>query len=71
MLNLLLIMKYKPYTPEWHRYRYLKEALDTYIEDYIDNDIILNDILDIIGERQERAHSEYHKLEELELKLRE
>ena len=64
-------MHYKPYSPEWHRYRYLKEALDKYIEDYIDNDVIVNDILDIICERQERAHAEYHKLEDLELKLRE
>jgi|TARA_B100000073_G_scaffold330294_1_gene318649 hypothetical protein len=64
-------MNYKPYSPEWHRYRYLKEALNTYIEDYIDNDVILNDILDIICERQERAHAEYHKLEDLEIKLRE
>lgn len=63
-------MNYKPYSPEWHRYRYLKEALNTYIEDYIDNDVILNDILDIICERQERAHAEYHKLEDLEVKLR-
>ena len=64
-------MHYKPYSPEWHRYRYPKEALDKYIEDYIDNDVIVNDILDIICERQERAHAEYHKLEDLELKLRE
>ena len=64
-------MHYKPYSPEWHRYRYLKEALDKYIEDYIDNDLIVNDILDIICERQERAHAEDHKLEDLELKLRE
>lgn len=62
---------YKPYSLEWHRYRYLKEAIDKYLEDDIDNDIIVNDILDIICERQERAHAEYHRLEDLELKLRE
>ena len=63
--------RYKPYSLEWHRYRYLKEAIDKYLEDDIDNDIIVNDILDIICERQERAHAEYHRLEDLELKLRE
>jgi hypothetical protein len=30
----------------------------------------MEDILDIICIRQEEAHAEYHKLEDLELKLR-
>ena len=64
-------MHYKPYSPEWHRYRYLKEALDKYLDDYVENDIIMDDILDIICIRQEAAHAEYHQLEDLELKLRE
>ena len=63
-------MNYKPYSKEWHRYRYLKEAIDTYLDDYVDNDIIMDDILDIVCDRQERAHAEYHRLEDLELKLR-
>ena len=29
-------MSYKPYSSEWHRKRYLKEALDTYFDDYVD-----------------------------------
>jgi len=61
---------YKPYSQEWHRYRYLKEALDKYLDDGIDNQTILNDILNIVCVRQDRAHAEYHKLEDLELKLR-
>ena len=61
---------YKPYSPEWHRYRYLKEAIDKYLDDYVDNQVIVNDILDIVCARQERAHAAYHKLEDLELKLR-
>ena len=64
-------MNYKPYSKEWHRYRYLKEAIDTYLDDYVDNDIIMDDILNIVCDRQERAHAEYHRLEDLELKLRE
>ena len=63
-------MTYKPYSPEWHRYRYLKEAIDTYLDDYIENDIIVNDILNIICDRQEQAHAEFNKLNDLEEKLR-
>ena len=63
-------MDYKPYSPEWHRYRYLKEAVDKYLDDYVDNDVIVNDILDIVCVRQDQAHAEYHRLEDLELKLR-
>ena len=62
-------MNYKPYSPEWHRYRYL-EAVYQYLDDYVDNEVIVKDILNIVCERQERAHAEYHKLEDLELKLR-
>lgn len=64
-------MNYKPYSLEWHRYRYLKEAIDKYLDDYVENDVIMKDILNIVCERQETAHAEYLKLEELELKLRE
>ena len=40
-------------------------------DDYVENDIIVDDILNIVCDRQERAHAEYHRLEDLELKLRE
>ena len=60
-------MHYKPYSPEWHRYRYLKEALDKYMDDYVDNDTIMKDILGIVYERQEKALAEFHRLEDLEL----
>ena len=64
-------MDYKPYSPEWHRYRYLKEALDKYLDDYVENEIILNDNLNIVCERQDAAHTEFTKLSDLETKLRE
>ena len=67
----LYIMHYKPYSPEWHRHRYLKEAIYKYLDDGVDNDIIMKDILNIVCDRQDAAHAEYLKLEELELKLRE
>jgi len=63
-------MNYKPYSPEWHRKRYLKEALDKYLDDYVDNDVIYNDILDVLEERAELAHAEYNRVSELETKLR-
>ena len=63
-------MHYKPYSQEWHRYRYLKEALDKYLDDYVDNDTIREDILDILTERSETAYAEFNKISELESKLR-
>jgi hypothetical protein len=63
-------MDYKPYSPEWHRKRYLKEAIDKYLDDYIDNDIILGDIISILSERSEQAYTEFTRINELEAKLR-
>ena len=63
-------MNYKPYSQEWHRYRYLKEALDKYLDDYVDNDIIMNDILCILEDRSESAYAEFSRVNELESKLR-
>jgi len=57
---------YKPYSPEWHRYRYLKEALDKYLDEYIDNEVILEDISDILSERSEKAYEEFNRVNELE-----
>ena len=63
------IMDYKPYSPEWHRKRYLKEALDKYFDDYVDTDVIRQDILDVLSERSERAYAEFAKVNELEKSL--
>ena len=62
----MIIMDYKPYSPEWHRKRYLKEALDKYLDDYVENEIILEDILDILAERSESAYQEFTKINQLE-----
>ena len=61
-------MHYKPYSPEWHRYRYLKEALDKYLDDYVENDVIRDDILDILESRSESAMAEFNRISELEAK---
>lgn len=60
---------YKPYSPEWHRYRYLKEALDKYLDDYVDNATIVADILDILSERSEAAHKKFVQINQLESML--
>ena len=59
-------MDYKPYSPEWHRKRYLKEALDKYLNDYVDNQTILADILDILSDRSETAYREFEQTNQLE-----
>ena len=59
-------MDYKPYSTEWHRKSYLKEALDKYLDDYVENNLIIDDILDILGERSEQAHKDFTKVNELE-----
>lgn len=57
---------YKPYSPEWHRKRYLREAIYKYLDDYVENDLIINDILDILYERSETAYHQFNKVNELE-----
>jgi len=61
---------YKPYTPEWHRKRYLKEAIDNYLDEQIENEIILNDISDILSERSERAYQEFNRINDLESRIK-
>ena len=60
-----LIMDYKPYSPEWHRKRYLKEALDKYFDDYVDVETIREDIYDILHSRASDAYEEYNRVNKL------
>ena len=59
-------MNYKPYSPEWHRYRYLKEAIDKYLDDYVDPSHIMDDIRDILHIRSETAYEEFTRINQLE-----
>ena len=63
-------MSYKPYSPEWHRKRYLKEAIDTYFDDYVDNTVIYEDIMNILGDRMSAAADEVNKVLDLKDKLK-
>jgi len=59
-------MDYKPYSPEWHRRRYLKEALDKYLDDYVDPTVIMDDIRDVLHSRSEAAYQEFNRINQLE-----
>ena len=59
-------MSYKPYSPEWHRYRYLKEAVDKYLDDYVDPAVVVEDIVNILHERSEAAYKEFHRINQIE-----
>ena len=61
---------YKPYSQEWHRYRYLKEVIDTYFDDYVDNEVIYTDIMKILGDRMSAAVDEVNKVMDLKDKLK-
>ena len=63
-------MDYKPYSPEWHRKRYLKEALDKYYDDYIENEIIHGDLMDILSDRMSIAVDEVNKVVDLRSKFK-
>ena len=65
-----LIMDYKPYSPEWHRKRYLKEALDKYFGDYVENEVIHGDLMDILSDRMTIAVNEVNKVMDLKDKLK-
>lgn len=62
-------MNYKPYSAEWHRKRYLREALETYFNDYVDTEVIYQDIQDILHERSESLYAEFSKTVDLESKI--
>jgi|TARA_B100001094_G_C18164222_1_gene791085 hypothetical protein len=63
-------MDYKPYSPEWHRKRYLKEALDKYFDDYIENEVIHGDLMDILSDRMSIAVDEVNKVVDLRSKFK-
>ena len=63
-------MDYKPYSPEWHRKRYLKEALDKYFDDYVENEVIFGDMMDILSTRMSAAVDEVNKVLDLKDKFK-
>ena len=53
-------MDYKPYSMEWSRRRYLAEAIQQYFDSDAPVDVILDDIVDVLGQNviEHRTHSE-------------
>ena len=47
-----------------------KEAIDTYFDDYVDNKVIYEDIMDILGARMTAAVDEVNKVLDLKDKLK-
>ena len=63
-------MDYKPYSPELHRKRYLKDALDKYFDDYDENEVIHGDLMDILSDRMSVAVNEVNKVLDLKGKFK-
>jgi len=59
----------KPYSAEWHRKRFLREAIDKYLDDYVSTEVILSDILDILHEKSTAAFKEFEYINNLEAKI--
>jgi len=53
-------MDYKPYSMEWSRRRYLAEAIQQYFDSDAPVDVILDDIVDVLGQNviEHRTRSE-------------
>jgi hypothetical protein len=56
---------YKPYSPEWHRYRNLKESIESYLNEYVASDVICADILDILEDRRATAEGEVRRMTDM------
>ena len=60
---------YKPYTPEWHRRRELKDSIYRYFDSDASIDVVFNDIMDILNERSEKSYTDFCKISDLENRL--
>jgi hypothetical protein len=56
---------YKPYSAEWSRKRYLSEALQKYFDDDASVNVILDDIVDVLGTNAEEHRSRAEKFQEV------
>lgn len=56
---------YKPYSPEWNRKRYLKEAIQSYFDDDVEPIIIVSDIFESLSEQFDYYQGRANKLNEV------
>ena len=58
-------MDYKPYSVEWTRRRYLSEAIQQYFDTDAPVDVILDDIVDVLGQNAADHQSRAEKFQEV------
>ena len=58
-------MDYKPYSMEWNRRRYLAEAIQEYFDTDAPVDVILEDIVDVLGQSAAEHQSRAEKFQEV------
>ena len=58
-------MKYKPYSMEWNRHRYLAEAIHQYFNTDASLDTILDDIVDVLEQNAEHHKTRAEKFQEV------
>ena len=58
-------MDYKPYSVEWSRRRYLAEAIQQYFDTDAPVDVILDDIVDVLGQNVEHHKSRAKRFQDV------
>ena len=58
-------MDYKPYSMEWSRRRYLAEAIQQYFDTDASVDVILDDIVDVLGQSAAEYKTRAEKFQEV------
>lgn len=58
-------MEYKPYSMEWSRRRYLAEAIQQYFDTNASVDVILDDIVDVLGQNVVEYQTRAEKFQEV------
>jgi len=60
-----IVMDYKPYSMEWSRKRYLAEAIQQYFDTDAPVDVILDDIVDVLGQNAAEHKTRADKFQEV------
>ena len=58
-------MDYKPYSVEWTRRRYLAEAIQQYFDTDAPEDVVLQDIVDVLGQSIAEHKTRAEKFQEV------
>ena len=58
-------MDYKPYSMEWSRRRYLAEAIQKYFDTDASVDVILDDIVEVLGQNAAEHKTRAEKFQQV------